>query len=93
MVEEEVCCRYMGERSLRQEHLGNIHMLRFMTLSHMGKGELRREPATTARATKSGCVTKMPGLCREEPSPLGWRVQGRGRSMSARRAGSVTSGG
>lgn len=91
-MEEKVCCRYMGQRSLRQEHLGNIYMLRFMTLSHMGKGELRREPATTARATKSGCVTKMPGLYRKEPSSLGWRVQGRGQSMSAWRAGSVTSG-
>lgn len=37
MVEKKVCCRYMGQHSLRQERLGEVRMLRVMTLSHMGK--------------------------------------------------------
>lgn len=49
------------------------------------KGENQVQPPGSTK----GPVTKMSGLCRQEPlrgmatHPLGWRVQGRGQGISA----------
>ena len=50
-----------------------------------GEGENRvLQPGGTKAQRK--WVTKMAGLCKEEqPNPLGWRVQGRGRGMPTNR--------
>lgn len=84
---EKANCRYVREHSQKQGHL-RVQSGRVQTeLDKMWKGERgARCSSQEAQGYKKEQVTKMVRLSSEEqPSPLCWRVQGRGQGMPARR--------